>query len=83
MEKTSVIKDLEVVFEKMKLEDLYSIIIKRRNKRPKDSYAASLIKKGEDAILQKIGEEATEVVLAAKGKGIGKGLLRKLPICIL
>ena len=32
------------------------------------SYVAALIKKGEDKILKKIGEEATEVVLAAKGK---------------
>ena len=32
------------------------------------SYAAALIKKGEDKILKKIGEEATEVVLAAKGR---------------
>lgn len=52
----------------MKFEDLYSIIIKRRNELPEGSYIASLIKQGEDAMLQKIGEEATEVVLAAKGK---------------
>ncbi len=32
------------------------------------SYVAALIKKGEDKILKKIGEEATEVVLAAKGQ---------------
>ena len=31
------------------------------------SYVASLIQKGEDKILKKIAEEATEVVLAAKG----------------
>ena len=32
------------------------------------SYVAALIKEGEDKILKKIGEEATEVVLAAKGQ---------------
>ena len=31
------------------------------------SYVASLLARGEDAILKKIGEEATETVLAAKG----------------
>ncbi len=34
---------------------------------PEKSYVARLFAKGEDAILKKIGEEATEVVLAAKG----------------
>ena len=32
------------------------------------SYVASLVRKGEDQILKKIGEETTEVVLAAKGQ---------------
>ncbi|MBT7202785.1 MAG: phosphoribosyl-ATP diphosphatase [Deltaproteobacteria bacterium] len=32
------------------------------------SYVASLVQKGEDKILKKIGEEATELVLAAKGQ---------------
>lgn len=40
----------------------------RRLKMPKDSYVASLFKSGEDRIIQKIGEEATEVVIAAKNK---------------
>jgi phosphoribosyl-ATP pyrophosphohydrolase len=34
---------------------------------PATSYVARLFARGEDAILKKIGEEATEVVLAAKG----------------
>ena len=34
---------------------------------PESSYVARLFSKGEDAILKKIGEESTEVVLAAKG----------------
>lgn len=52
----------------MTLDDLYIIISNRIKKRPKDSYIVSLIDQGEDAILQKIGEEATEVIIAAKGK---------------
>ena len=34
----------------------------------KSSYVASLVQKGENQILKKIGEETTEVVLAAKGQ---------------
>ncbi len=34
----------------------------------KDSYVASLFKLGKDRIIQKVGEEATEVVIAAKNK---------------
>ena len=35
---------------------------------PGSSYVASLVQKGDHKILKKIGEEATEVVLAAKGQ---------------
>lgn len=52
----------------MKLEELYSIISQRKKELPEDSYVASLFRKGEDAILQKIGEEAIEVIIAAKNK---------------
>jgi len=52
----------------MTLEKLYSIIQQRIKSQPKGSYVASLYKQGEDKILQKIGEEATELILAVKGK---------------
>ncbi len=38
----------------------------RRGGDPTASYVAKLLSKGPDAILKKVGEEATEVVLAAK-----------------
>ena len=38
----------------------------RKNTSPESSYVAKLFSKGEDAILKKIGEEATEVILASK-----------------
>jgi phosphoribosyl-ATP pyrophosphohydrolase len=38
----------------------------RRGADPGTSYVAALFAKGEDAILKKIGEEATETVMAAK-----------------
>ena len=34
-----------------------------------ESYTASLFAAGEDEIIKKIGEEAMEVILAAKGQG--------------
>jgi len=41
-------------------------IERRKAADPRDSYVAALIAKGDDAILKKIGEEATETVMAAK-----------------
>ena len=38
----------------------------RKQAPPESSYVAKLFGKGEDAILKKIGEEATEVILASK-----------------
>jgi phosphoribosyl-ATP pyrophosphohydrolase len=39
----------------------------RRGAAPGTSYVASLYAKGLDAVLKKVGEEATETVIAAKG----------------
>jgi len=39
---------------------------------PEKSYVARLLHKGPDAFLKKIGEEATEVVMAAKDLGQGQ-----------
>jgi phosphoribosyl-ATP pyrophosphohydrolase len=49
------------------LERLEAAIAERRGAEAATSYVASLEKKGLDAILKKIGEEATETVIAAKG----------------
>lgn len=48
------------------LEDLAKILEERKAANPDDSYVASLYAKGTDKILKKVGEEATEVVMAAK-----------------
>ncbi len=52
----------------MTLKKLYSIIQQRRETLPENSYVTTLFKQGENEILQKIGEEVTEVILAGKGK---------------
>ena len=51
------------------LNELFEIIVSRKNNPRPGSYTASLYAKGEDAICQKVGEEAVEVILAAKGQG--------------
>jgi len=51
------------------LADLAAVIESRlpaRGGNPEASYVARLLHKGPDAFLKKIGEEATEVVMAAK-----------------
>lgn len=51
------------------LDRLMSVLRDRYDKRPEGSYSAYLFNEGRDKILKKIGEEATEVVIAAKGQG--------------
>ena len=53
--------------EKGVLERLEATIAERRRGDASSSYVASLERKGLDAILKKVGEEATEAVIAAKG----------------
>ena len=48
------------------LARLSATIEARRGADPSSSYVASLLAKGGDAILKKIGEEATETVMASK-----------------
>jgi len=48
------------------LDRVAATIAARRGADPGSSYVAALFAKGEDAILKKIGEEATETVMAAK-----------------
>lgn len=48
------------------LDRLADIIESRKGGDPASSYVAGLLRRGEDAILKKIGEEATETVMAAK-----------------
>jgi phosphoribosyl-ATP pyrophosphohydrolase len=48
------------------LERLSQVLEARKQAEPESSYVAMLYAKGLDAILKKIGEEATETVMAAK-----------------
>ncbi|MES3161831.1 MAG: phosphoribosyl-ATP diphosphatase [Halorubrum sp.] len=50
------------------LNELFATIESRKQELPEGSYTASLFthEKGENAVLEKIGEETTETILAAK-----------------
>ncbi len=51
------------------LDTLFATILDRQaNPRP-GSYTVKLLEAGEDEILKKVGEEAMEIILAAKGQG--------------
>ena len=49
------------------LNRLAELLEQRKSADPASSYVANLYAKGMDSILKKIGEEATETVIAAKG----------------
>jgi len=58
-------EDKQEVDAKM-LERLFEVIKERIRNPTEKSYVSRLTAKGEDAVLQKIGEEAVEIILAAK-----------------
>lgn len=49
------------------LEKLAGVLEERKAADPESSYVAGLYEKGMDGILKKVGEEATETVIAALG----------------
>jgi phosphoribosyl-ATP pyrophosphohydrolase len=52
------------------LSQVADILEQRKSATPDSSYVATLYHKGLDQILKKVGEEATEVVMAAKDASV-------------
>jgi phosphoribosyl-ATP pyrophosphohydrolase/phosphoribosyl-AMP cyclohydrolase len=50
------------------LEEVYGVILDRKQTRIPGAYTSYLFDKGVDTILQKLGEEVTEVLIAAKNR---------------
>jgi phosphoribosyl-ATP pyrophosphohydrolase len=48
------------------MDDLYAVLLERQREMPEGSYTAKLLAASPDKVLKKVGEEATEVVMAAK-----------------
>jgi phosphoribosyl-ATP pyrophosphohydrolase len=55
------------------LEQIAATLERRKGADPASSYVASLHHKGLNGILEKVGEEATEVIIAAKDAQAGAG----------
>ena len=51
---------------KENIQDLYDVILSRKENKQEGSYTAYLFEKGVDKILKKVGEECTEVVISCK-----------------
>ncbi len=63
------------------IEKLTAILRERKSADANDSYVASLYEAGINKILEKVGEEATEVVIAGKeadGSGRDEALVREV-----
>ena len=54
--------------DKFQLESLYKLLLGRKQDLPEGSYTTYLFQKGLDKILKKVGEETTEVIIAAKAE---------------
>ena len=52
--------------QEFSLNGLYDMLVSRKNDKPEGSYTTYLFEKGIDKILKKVGEESTEVIIAAK-----------------
>jgi phosphoribosyl-ATP pyrophosphohydrolase len=49
-------------------EDLYDIVLDRIKRLPEKSYVADLVRSGNNRVIQKVGEEAVELIVAVKGR---------------
>ncbi len=63
------------------LDELYKVILSRKGASPDSSYTASLLHKGIDRILKKVGEEATEVVISGKGGSDSEVVCESADLC--
>ena len=50
------------------VENLYDLLVERKQTLPEGSYTTYLFQKGLDKILKKVGEECTEVIIGAKSQ---------------
>jgi phosphoribosyl-ATP pyrophosphohydrolase/phosphoribosyl-AMP cyclohydrolase len=61
------------------LESLWEAISSRKQQHPPESYTASLLAGGVDAVSRKVVEEATEVLMAAKDSAVASDAIGRLP----
>ena len=66
--KYSCFEDVNKTLSTNFLNILFELIKERKIKLPEKSYTAKLFKEGENRIIQKVGEEAVETIIAAKNR---------------
>ena len=54
--------------EPFSVQGLYELLLDRKAEKPEGSYTSYLFEKGLDKILKKVGEESTEVIIAAHAR---------------
>ena len=64
---TNTLLEIEKSEEDFSTDGLYRLLEGRKKELPEGSYTSYLFEKGIDKILKKVGEESTEVIIAAKG----------------
>ena len=64
-----------------RLQNLYDLLLDRKALLPEGSYTTYLFKKGTDKILKKIGEECTEVIIAAKAEDRAETIYEIADLC--
>ena len=64
-----------------RLQSLYDLLMSRKETLPEGSYTTYLFKKGTDKILKKIGEECTEVIIAAKAEDRAETIYEIADLC--
>ncbi|MBO4869895.1 MAG: bifunctional phosphoribosyl-AMP cyclohydrolase/phosphoribosyl-ATP diphosphatase HisIE [Clostridia bacterium] len=71
----------EAESEEFSYEGLYGLIMGRKAEKKEGSYTSYLFEKGLDKILKKIGEESTEVVVAAKNEDKAETVYEIADLC--
>ena len=67
--------------QRFTLDALYALLCERNERRPEGSYTTYLFAEGTEKILKKVGEEATEVIIAARKGDEGETVYEIADLC--
>ena len=72
---------LDDAVQQFTYQGLYDLLLGRKNQPQEGSYTSYLFDKGLDKILKKVGEEATEVIIAAKAEYKAETIYEVADLC--
>lgn len=72
---------LDDAVQKFTYQGLYDLLVGRKNRPQEGSYTSYLFDKGLDKILKKVGEESTEVIIAAKAEDKAETIYEVADLC--